>query len=53
VVLTGDVHSYFVNDVRSSNRDPGSPVVATELVGTSISSGAWAAAQARSGSIGR
>jgi alkaline phosphatase D len=40
VVLTGDVHSYFVNDLRLSNRDPDAPVVATELVGTSISSGA-------------
>ncbi|HEX2159329.1 MAG TPA: alkaline phosphatase D family protein, partial [Actinomycetes bacterium] len=40
VVLTGDVHSYFVNDLKLSNRDPGAPVVATELVGTSISSGA-------------
>ena len=40
VVLTGDVHSYFVNDLRLSHRDPDAPVVATELVGTSISSGA-------------
>jgi alkaline phosphatase D len=40
VVLTGDVHSYFVNDLRLSNRGPDAPVVATELVGTSVSSGA-------------
>lgn len=36
VVLTGDVHSHWVADVH---RRPGGPVVASELVGTSISSG--------------
>jgi alkaline phosphatase D len=40
LVLTGDIHAYMVNDLRLSNRRPGSPVVASELVGTSISSGA-------------
>ena len=40
VVLSGDIHSFFVNDLRLSNRDPGSPVIATEFVGTSISSSA-------------
>jgi alkaline phosphatase D len=39
IVLTGDIHSFFVNDLRLSNHDPGSPTVATEFVGTSISSG--------------
>jgi alkaline phosphatase D len=39
VVLTGDIHSNWVNDLTLDPRDPASPVVATELVGTSISSG--------------
>ena len=26
IVLTGDLHSFFVNDLRLSNRDPGSLV---------------------------
>jgi alkaline phosphatase D len=40
VVLTGDIHAFFVNDLRLPGRGPDAPVVATELVGTSISSGA-------------
>ena len=39
VVLTGDIHSNWVNDVRPDDRRPEQPVVATEFVGTSISSG--------------
>jgi alkaline phosphatase D len=39
VVLTGDIHSNWVNDLQVDFRDPKSPVVATEFVGTSISSG--------------
>jgi len=38
VVVTGDWHSTFVNDILRSFDDPSSPVVASELVGTSISS---------------
>ncbi|GAB2611104.1 alkaline phosphatase D family protein [Streptomyces capparidis] len=38
VVITGDWHSTFVNDIRRDFDDPGSPVVATEFVGTSVSS---------------
>ncbi len=40
MVLTGDIHSYMVNDLKVDNRHPDAPVVATELVGTSISSSA-------------
>jgi alkaline phosphatase D len=40
IVLTGDIHAFLVNDLRLPGRDPDAPVVATELVGTSISSGA-------------
>lgn len=36
VVLTGDVHSNWVNDVRAT---PDGPTVATELVGTSLTTG--------------
>ncbi|WP_322760113.1 alkaline phosphatase D family protein [Frankia sp. Cr2] len=37
VVLTGDIHAFLINDLHTDFRDPNSPVVATELVGTSIS----------------
>jgi alkaline phosphatase D len=40
VVLTGDIHSFSMNDLHLPGRAPDAPVVATELVGTSISSGA-------------
>jgi alkaline phosphatase D len=39
VVLTGDIHSNWVNDLRVDDRKSELPVVATEFVGTSISSG--------------
>lgn len=39
VVLTGDIHSNWVNDLKVNFRDENSPAVATELVGTSITSG--------------
>jgi alkaline phosphatase D len=39
VVLTGDIHSNWVNDLRVDDRKAEMPVVATEYVGTSISSG--------------
>jgi alkaline phosphatase D len=38
VVVSGDIHSFFANDLRLDFDDPASPVVATEFVGTSISS---------------
>jgi len=39
VVLTGDVHAHWAADVRRRWDDPASPVVGTELVATSITSG--------------
>jgi alkaline phosphatase D len=39
VVLTGDIHSNWVCDLKADFDDRRSPVVATEFVGTSISSG--------------
>lgn len=39
LVITGDIHSSWVNDLRAGFDRPDRPVVATELVGTSISSG--------------
>lgn len=39
VVLSGDYHSFWTNDVLLDSRDETSPVVATEFVGTSITSG--------------
>jgi alkaline phosphatase D len=38
VVLTGDIHSHWVNDLHTDFSNAKSPVVATELVGTSITS---------------
>ena len=40
VVLTGDYHANFVNNLRIDDREHDAPVVATEFVGTSISSNA-------------
>lgn len=39
VVLTGDIHTNWVNDLRVDDRKTELPVVATEFVGTSITSG--------------
>ena len=39
VVITGDIHSNWVNELHSDFSKPGRPVVAAEFVGTSISSG--------------
>jgi len=39
VVLTGDIHANYVNDLKVDWDDPKSPTVGTEFVGTSISSG--------------
>jgi alkaline phosphatase D len=39
IVLTGDIHSNWVNDLQLDFSKGDSPVVATEFVGTSISSG--------------
>jgi alkaline phosphatase D len=41
VVIGGDVHSFNVNDLKTDFDDPRSPVVASEFVGTSITSQAW------------
>lgn len=38
VVLGGDIHSFWANDLKLDFDDPHSPTVATEFVGTSISS---------------
>jgi alkaline phosphatase D len=43
VVITGDWHSSWVNELRSDPDDPASRIVGTELVGTSIASAcSWA-----------
>jgi alkaline phosphatase D len=38
VVIGGDLHSFWVNDLKRDFDDPRSPTVATELVGTSVAS---------------
>jgi alkaline phosphatase D len=40
VVLSGDIHSFFVNDLKLDNHREHAPVLATEFAGTSITSGA-------------
>jgi alkaline phosphatase D len=39
IVLTGDIHSSWVNDLKVDFKNPKSPTVGTEFVGTSITSG--------------
>ncbi len=39
VVLTGDIHSNWVCDLKVDFRDAGSETVAAEFIGTSLSSG--------------
>jgi alkaline phosphatase D len=38
VVIGGDIHAFFANDLRVDFDDPNSPVVATEFIGSSVSS---------------
>jgi alkaline phosphatase D len=38
VVIGGDIHSFWVADLKRDFRDPASPTVATEFVGTSVTS---------------
>jgi alkaline phosphatase D len=38
VVVGGDMHSFWVNDLKLDNHRPGAPVLASEFVRTSISS---------------
>jgi alkaline phosphatase D len=38
VVIGGDIHSYWANDLKLDFDNPSSPTVATEFVGTSITS---------------
>jgi alkaline phosphatase D len=38
VVASGDIHSFFANDLKLDFNDQSSPIVATEFVGTSIAS---------------
>ena len=40
IVLSGDWHTHWVNDLKADFNDPGSETLGTEFVGTSISSGA-------------
>ena len=39
IVLSGDVHSHWAGDLRRDPADPGSPLVGSELVTTSVTSG--------------
>jgi alkaline phosphatase D len=39
VILSGDWHRFFVGDIKRDDDDPSSPVLASEFLATSISSG--------------
>ncbi len=39
IVLTGDIHTSWVNDLKADYREAKSATIGTEFVGTSISSG--------------
>ena len=39
VILTGDVHANYLCDVKANFEDPASATIATEVVGTSITTG--------------
>jgi alkaline phosphatase D len=41
VVIGGDVHSFNIAQLKSDFDNPESPIVASEFVGTSITSQAW------------
>jgi alkaline phosphatase D len=47
IVLTGDIHSNWVNDLHVDDTKPETPIVASEFVGTSISSGGNGADKSR------
>jgi alkaline phosphatase D len=47
VVLTGDIHSNWVNDLKVDFDRPESPTVATEFVGSSITSGGDGSAEGK------
>ncbi|MEV4656928.1 alkaline phosphatase D family protein [Micromonospora sp. NPDC049301] len=49
VVLGGDWHTHWVNDLKTDFTDPAAKTIATEFVGTSISSGAGWDADVRAG----
>jgi alkaline phosphatase D len=38
VVITGDIHSFWANDLKQDFDDPKSPIIASELIGSSITS---------------
>lgn len=38
VLLAGDIHSFWANDIKLDFEDPNSPTIATEFVGSSITS---------------
>ena len=40
VVITGDIHSNWVGDLKVDFNDPKSPIIGTEFIGSSITSGA-------------
>ncbi|HWM42711.1 MAG TPA: alkaline phosphatase D family protein [Burkholderiales bacterium] len=42
VVIGGDVHTFYANQLKLNFDDPASPVVASEFVTTSITSQSWA-----------
>jgi alkaline phosphatase D len=44
ITLGGDVHATYLSDLKANFDDPSSPTLASEIVGTSISSPSWSQA---------
>jgi alkaline phosphatase D len=44
ITLGGDVHATYLSDLKANFDDPSSPTLASEVVGTSISSPSWSQA---------
>jgi alkaline phosphatase D len=44
ITLGGDVHATYLSDLKANFDDPASPTLASEIVGTSISSPSWSQA---------
>ena len=38
VAITGDIHSFWANDLKADFNDPKSPTIGSELIGTSVTS---------------
>jgi len=45
LILGGDVHCFYATDIKTDFTDPAAPVIASEFIGSSITSRGWTNAQ--------